>query len=81
MFTVLEASGHLAYDALCFVFVLFFLVGPPLLGGPRRMFRRGPNPLSVDLVTTLEVSSSPTLYPTAVIHLVSPKLGPLVADV
>ena len=41
MFTVLEASGHLAYDALCFVSLVFdlplrkkiFALGPELAFG------------------------------------------------
>ena len=31
----LAASGHLAYDALCFVSLLFVLADPPLLGKGR----------------------------------------------
>ena len=45
------------------------------------MFRCGPNPLSAALITTLEVSTSPTSNPTTVIHPVRPKLEPLVANV
>jgi hypothetical protein len=42
--TALAASGHLAYDALCFVSFLFPLAGPPLQGDPEKIFSPGTEP-------------------------------------
>jgi len=49
MLTVLAASGHLAYNALCFVSFTLPLAGLHLLWGPKRIFYFGPNTLSAAL--------------------------------
>ena len=36
------AGGHLAYKALCFLFLIFLLALPPLLRRPRNVFHWGP---------------------------------------